>query len=380
MLYIINNDILMQKGHVNAVIYKPEIKKILHVKNKLADMIIAGEPLTERVREFIGGEANVESSVDYLKTHPIQPQIDSIFVDLTNACNLKCKGCYSYQETNKRNISTDKLDVLSGLKRNPNTKLVLLGGEPLLYPKAKLKRYLKTWSGEFEHIIVFTNGYYFDNDWVDFFKLNNTHVRFTLYSFENDKHDNYVNHKGAFDSVIKAIQHSEKAGLQYKVNLILSGEEYINSETKSQALGLNASNIFVDLIRPTDNYTVEDYISVKKQKGELTRPIKNKSFHHAIRDSQYHSCYCGKVSVSVDGQVSQCPWEKKRPACHIEQFDMSCVEKEWKQPIQQTYQYCGTCEFSFLCFDCTDLNKKMGANSLRPINCSYNPFTGGLEC
>ena len=370
----------MQKGHVNAVIYNPGNKKILHVKNKLADMIIAGAPLSERVREFLGGKVNIQSSVDYLEGNPIQCQVDSIFVDLTNACNLKCKGCYSYQETNKRNINDDYLDVVSRLKRSPKAKLVLLGGEPLLFPKVKLKNHIKTWMNEFEQIVVFTNGYYFDDDWAGFFKSCGILVRFTWYSFDQSRHDEYVNRKGAFEAVLNSIQQAEKAGLQYKVNLILGGEEYINSEEIAQAMGLNINNAFVDLIRPTDRYAVEDYIRVKKQKGELTRPIKYKSFNRALRDSQYHSCYCGKVSVSVDGNVSQCPWEKSHSVCNVKQVTPDIVKHEWMQPIQNMYQYCSKCEFSFLCFDCTDLNKKMGANRLRPINCSYNPFTGILEC
>lgn len=371
---------MLQKGYVNSVIYKPEIKKILHIKNKLADMIIAGELLPEKVSKFIGSTVKVESSDTFLKNHPIQPDINSIFVDLTNACNLKCEGCYSYREQHKRNISTDKLDMVSNLKRNVNTKLVLLGGEPLLFPKTKLKHYLKKWSGEFKSVTLFTNSYYFNDDWASFFAENGIRVRFTLYSFERDKHDNYVNHKGAFDVVIKAILRAEFLGLKYKVNFILNGDEYLNSEAELQALGLNPTNIFLDLIRPTDSYAVENYVSIKKKKGELTRPIRYKSFYQAIRDTEYHSCFCGKVSISVDGLVSQCPWEKNSSVCHIEQLDSDNIQQSWKYPIQKMYQYCKSCEFSFLCFDCADLNKRMGSNQIRPINCSYNPFTGCLEC
>lgn len=380
MLYIINDSVLLQKGHVNAIIYNPHNKKLLHVKNKLADILISGEPLPDRVREFIGGDASVESVESYLKSHPIQLEIDSVYVDLTNACNLKCEGCYSYREQDKKNISTDKLAAVSTLKKTTETEIILLGGEPLLYPKDKLQHYLKQWSSEFKKVTLFTNGYYFNDTWADFFSVYKIRVRFTLYSFEYQKHDNYVARQGAFDAVMKAIARAKAVHLDYKVNLILSGNEYLQGEESLQALGLSAENTFIDLIRPTAGYAVEDYVSIKKKKGEIKRPVKYKTFLRAIRDSQYHSCYCGKIAVSVDGRISQCPWEKNRAVGHITQFDKTQVEQGWRLPLHEAYTWCAACEFSFLCFDCADLNSKNVAAPTRPVSCNYNPFTGASEC
>lgn len=380
ILYIINDSIILKRGKINSVLYKADGCKLLHVKNKLADMIIGGQELPPRVLDFIGNKIEIQTLDDYLYNNPIEIGVDSIYVDLTSACNLTCKGCYSYQEQKNKNISIEYLDIISSVDIEEKAHLVLLGGEPLLFPRKKIYPYIKVWADKFNTITIFTNSVYFDAQWASIFSDLSISVRFTLYSLDRNKHDSYVGLVGGYDSVFDAIDLAKKKQLDYKVNVILDEDEYLAFNENSLGEDVQKERFSIDLIRPNTNYEMTQYSQVKTKKDGLTKPLKNKSFKRAIRDSRYHSCYTGKLSISVDGEVSHCPWNKVDSTGNIKTLNNSKVIDAWKKPISESYTYCSECEFSFLCFDCTDLNTTSGAKVKRPITCSYNPLIGEVSC
>ncbi|EJE8545407.1 radical SAM protein [Vibrio vulnificus] len=379
-MHIINKNILLNRGRNNSVLYKADGCKLLHIKNKLADMIIDGQELPERVLEFVGSERRVQTIDDYLADNPVEIGVDSIYVDLTNACNLTCKGCYSYQKQKSKNISTEYLDIISSIDVKEGTNLVLLGGEPLLFPIKKIYPYIKCWADKFNEITIFTNSIYFDERWASIFNEFSISVRFTLYSLDRSKHDNYVGLIGGYDSVFDAINLAKDKQLDYKVNVILNEEEYLAFNDGLLGEDVQKERFSIDLIRPNANYEMTKYSGVKIMKNGLTRPLKNKSFKRAIRDTIYHSCYTGKLSISVDGEVSHCPWKKIDFTGNFKNLDDNKVIEAWRKPISDSYTYCKECEFNFLCFDCTDLNSTAGVTIKRPITCSYNPLIGEMSC
>ena len=379
-MYIINGRIILKIGKINSVLYNPDRYKLLHIKNKLADMIIDGKELPKRVLDFVGCNVEIQTLDNYLSNNPIKVGVDSIYIDLTNACNLTCKGCYSYQKQQKKNISINDLNAINSIHVEGRTNLVLLGGEPILFPKKKIYPYIKNWSDKFNDITIFTNSIYFDDQWASFFSELSISVRFTLYSLDRNKHDSYVGLVGGYDSVFDAINLAKKYHLDYKVNVILNEDEYLDFNGDLLGFDIEKKHLSIDLIRPNSNYEMNQYSQVKVKKDGITRPLKNKSFKRAIRDTRYHSCYTGKLSISVEGEVSHCPWNKIQSTGNIKTLDSQKVIEAWSKPLAESYSYCEECEFNFLCFDCTDLNTTSGTKVKRPITCSYNPLIGEMSC
>ena len=123
-MYIINGRIILKIGKINSVLYNPDRYKLLHIKNKLADMIIDGKELPKRVLDFVGCNVEIQTLDNYLSNNPIKVGVDSIYIDLTNACNLTCKGCYSYQKQQKKNISINDLNAINSIHVEGRTNLV----------------------------------------------------------------------------------------------------------------------------------------------------------------------------------------------------------------------------------------------------------------
>jgi len=58
-----------------------------------------------------------------------------LFLALTNACNLRCHGCWIVDQGKARTLSSEQVDrIIADAKREGNRFFTLLGGEPMLYP------------------------------------------------------------------------------------------------------------------------------------------------------------------------------------------------------------------------------------------------------
>lgn len=58
-----------------------------------------------------------------------------LFLALTNACNLRCHGCWIVDQGKARTLSSEQVDrIIAAAKREGNRFFTLLGGEPMLYP------------------------------------------------------------------------------------------------------------------------------------------------------------------------------------------------------------------------------------------------------
>ena len=57
------------------------------------------------------------------------------FLALTNACNLRCHGCWIHSQTEVHTLSEDDVDgLILAAKRRKCYFFTLLGGEPMMYP------------------------------------------------------------------------------------------------------------------------------------------------------------------------------------------------------------------------------------------------------
>lgn len=68
--------------------------------------------------------------------HPLVKS-NRLFIYLTDRCNYRCRHCYISKKKPSSDISFDMvLDILMWFKHK-KPKLILLGGEPTLYPNLK---------------------------------------------------------------------------------------------------------------------------------------------------------------------------------------------------------------------------------------------------
>lgn len=86
-----------------------------------------------------------------------------LFLSLTNACNLRCRGCWILAPREPKHLPLDQADkIISAGKSRKVYFYTLLGGEPFLYPhlEALLRRHPDC------YFQIITNGLLLDRQWA----------------------------------------------------------------------------------------------------------------------------------------------------------------------------------------------------------------------
>jgi MoaA/NifB/PqqE/SkfB family radical SAM enzyme len=130
---------------------------------------------------------------------------------LTYACDFRCFYCSDGKETpyysldNHRSDLDTALKITSGIRRFTN-RLIITGGEPLLYPDAA--EFLKRISAfNFSDVVLTTNGYYIDDAMLRCISGSITECVFSLDTLDPDKADDiYKKGFGTFRRIMENIE------------------------------------------------------------------------------------------------------------------------------------------------------------------------------
>lgn len=149
--------------------------------------------------------------------------LTSICLNVTNACNLKCKYCFVHQQQHFMELQVAK-DIVDWLEKNLNIKkeknmcnenekisITFFGGEPMLMYDTiiiPLTQYLKDTYPNTYNLSITTNGTLLDNDKISWFKDNNFSLLLSIDGAETTQNYNRSCHdetKKSFDLVNKNI-------------------------------------------------------------------------------------------------------------------------------------------------------------------------------
>lgn len=180
----------------------------------------------------------------------------NITIELTNACNLRCKYCYQDHKSN--NISIKEAECLIDfIKFNAENGLKSLhihwfGGEPTLnlnlakYIDKRIKK-ISDLTGLNYNSSITTNGYnliekYQESLWNEAFKLSNNIRWFKKYSRFSRPHSNGM---GTFDEIIDSIKYlicnGENIIIRYNVNKTNKNLNQFLTFLKENNIGKNVS-------------------------------------------------------------------------------------------------------------------------------------------
>ena len=147
----------------------------------------------------------------------IQPAaIKSVFLHLTDKCNLSCKHCYAKNMSEGKTELTDRELVLflENFYAAGGKALVLSGGEPLLRKNFKNIFAINPDA----HFTLLTNATLIDNECALFLSRYNVSIQASIDGSTAEVHDS-IRGAGAFYAAIKGIEHLKQRGLLSKINL-----------------------------------------------------------------------------------------------------------------------------------------------------------------
>jgi len=136
----------------------------------------------------------------------------SMEIEFNSVCNFRCVYCYAFENGRKRNELTKEQfqEVITQAKDLGARKIIVLGGEPMLYPHIlEMIRFIRGLSLEIE---LFTNGTGITPDMaVTLYDLK-VRVVLKMNTFDEKLQDTLSGKKGAYTQIREAFNNLRKAG------------------------------------------------------------------------------------------------------------------------------------------------------------------------
>lgn len=258
---------------------------------------------------------------------------DSLYIHITNRCNLTCLQCYEAcpEEKNRKDLSTQTLiRLLDELESIGGKSVSLSGGEPLLHPHAKqviqhaINKNLK--------VQLISNGTLITQEWAEFFAaMNNIEIQISIDGATKEVHDKIRGH-GAFEKMLDGFHNLTHVGLKNKVVLCTTVMQYNMNDLKNlirlgENLGVSKmrfiplrcdgsamnnwdviSSEFKNKDHEAFNQYVNDLYQQKKCSLEITCGLSG-LYLKTPEEDQYQGIWCpvgAKPSIEVNGDVYAC--------------------------------------------------------------------------
>lgn len=166
---------------------------------------------------------------EYLKN--VTPLL--VQVELTEACNLRCKFCYNSQ---KPRYNQQIFKMLERLSEQGVMQVNLTGGEPLAHPD--FFKILKRACELFPNVVILSNGSMMTRDVVE--KIHQYDVTSINISIHGDRetHDELTQVKGSYDASVNAVKYFlEKKKILVASNFVLNAMNFHMLESTIYEMG-----------------------------------------------------------------------------------------------------------------------------------------------
>lgn len=299
-------------------------------------------------------------------------EIETVYLILTNRCNLKCKHCcvnaYSMDgEIIKQEMNTDTVkNVIDKLVACSPHKIIISGGEPMIREDfLTILTYLREkYSGE---IGLATNALLIHENNVQEIVRCVNQMDISIDGID-EATCSLVRGKGVFDKVVRAIQLLRKAGLNKIYLSMVFGDFNRNLEYKFEKMNEELGTYplkrdFVPVGRGEENASL--FLDDKINKQDIT------DLDEIIRQTKKHefciNCAAGITNyvINYDGNVYPCAnlMQNKFKLININEIDdfKRYINAELKNTVgyeelrklqPENYEKCISCKVNLFCWKC----------------------------
>jgi len=133
-------------------------------------------------------------------------------IEFSLRCNFNCPYCYvPHPDYFENELTRQEIrDVILQAKALGVRKIIILGGEPTIYPH--IKEVVKFIIDQEMDVELFTNGSGVDADLAGFFHSLGVRVVLKMNTFNAELQDKMSGKKGAYDIIHQALEHLQDAG------------------------------------------------------------------------------------------------------------------------------------------------------------------------
>jgi uncharacterized protein len=306
----------------------------------------------------------------------------TVWLQLTDACNLRCKYCCIKKKPTRMGLEmakriVEKIVVDSGHREFEEVLVKIAGGEPMLFwADAKglidwAETRFANWDVKVRFHII-TNGTFLTQIFIDYIRRGRVGISVSLDGVGkwHDVQRPYVNGKGSFKKVNTNINKLLKEGINFNILAVIT-EKNTDGLTELAKYCLERNLAFrFGFYRDTPTFIGEMDIDNKNLIRELKKcyswikqnlPEKNLQSLHKLADIKFdgpkiRNCGIGSNSITVghDGNVSICHYEMEMSLGNILESDAVSLVTDQKyynldEARVDQIPSCRDCEWRYTC-------------------------------
>jgi radical SAM protein with 4Fe4S-binding SPASM domain len=282
-----------------------------------------------------------------------QPYLKNLMINITEKCNLECKHCYI---TNKNPIDMDfkKLkNLINDFYDLQGIKLILTGGEPLVYEKlVELLTYLKKIPLQ---KVILTNGMLIEDNakTIGLLKENNAEIFVSLDGLQKT-HNEFRNAK-CFQKTIDGIKNLVQNGIKTSINTMVHKQNLKEFDEIFKLINSfegKITNWSIDI--PTFDEDIPEQIrsNYKISAEEGGEILKNYGWGE-VYESECHNYACGPNLMAIDvvGIVTKCGFFYSQNVGNVFEIGMKKAWERLQKKLNWTLDEleCKGCEYLESC-------------------------------
>lgn len=382
-LYSIDHD---SKALLSRLINGEEIQSVLKELNKEDK-----ENFTHYIQGLVDKNLGTYSHM-WIKSEKLEKRLctslDTVWLELRKSCNLRCCHCYMDSNIQRENgldlLSFEEwISIIDQLKVYGPKKIILIGGEPLIFKELIKLIYYIGKNIEGCHIVLYSNLTLIEGKLIQCLKENKVKVITSLYSNEAKVHDRITGQIGSHEKTVSAIKLLKQNQIYINANTVIMKYNCHDIEAIEKYIySLTGKKPKFDVIRnigSSKDYLMppEDQVNNKRKKLDF----KGISKDEYIRNLSGNSCWQGKLNITCDGYVSPCimgesfidrSFNMKKHT--IDQIINNYLKLQVWNISKDNIEVCKDCEYRYVCKDCRPICAEKDNIYAKDKKCTYDPY------
>ena len=341
-----------------AVLKWLEMPSVYHIaKDELYELDDESFRFLKKCATNDGGASTSSAFVDYCmeeglltarhafgRRHPLlirapEPSLRYLELQITSACNLRCKHCYINDNAREELSPRQIRDVLVEFEEMQGLRVMLTGGEPLLH--SRFNEINEMLPDFFLRKVLFTNGMLLRKDLLKALKVDE--IQISIDGLEK-AHD-AIRGSGTFNSSMQALGQALDAGFDVSVSTMVHREnltDFDRMERMFKEIGIK--DWTVDVPCATGRLREHAGFFVGPEEGGKYLGYGFGSGLHS--SGQGFGCGLHLMAVTASGKIAKCTFYEDRAVGSVEQGLMNAWGKI--EPVRLKDLACA-CEYLEVC-------------------------------
>jgi radical SAM protein with 4Fe4S-binding SPASM domain len=267
------------------------------------------------------------------------PSLRYLELQITDACNLRCKHCYIGKSGNNELAVDQVAKVLREFEEMQGLRVLITGGEPLLH--SKFQEINEMLPDLFIRKVLFTNGVLLKKENLRTLKVDEIQVSLDGLETAHDK----IRGTGTFKKSMEAMKHALDAGFDVSVSTMVhkyNRADFDEMEQHFKKIGVKDWTVDVPCLSGNLKDNGEFYLSPAESGKYLGYGYGN-GLHSS---SQGFGCGLHLMAVMADKGIAKCSFYRDQPVGTIDHG----LKTTWSkiQPVRLKDLECD-CEYLEVC-------------------------------